>query len=87
MDIGVYRQCLEQYVREAVQNSDGTHAGISEYLNSIKVSGLFVRNKVEKQTALREAILAFEQHRHWPLDIVLSHLGVEVRNPNSPRTQ
>ena len=83
MDIGVYRQCLEQYVREAVQNSDGTHAGISEYLNSIKVSGVFVRHKVEKQTALREAILAFEQHRHWPLEIVFSHLGVDIKKPRS----
>jgi hypothetical protein len=84
MDIGVYRQCLEQYVREALERSDGTHAGITEYLNSIKVSGLFVRNKIEKQTALREAINAFEQHRHWPLQIVLSHLGVDVRKSTPP---
>jgi hypothetical protein len=79
MDIGVYRQCLEQYVTEALERSDGTHAGIAEYLSSIKVSGPFVRNKVEKQTALREAINAFEHHRHWPLHIVLSHLGVDVK--------
>lgn len=84
MDIGIYRQCLEQYVREALQNSDGTHAGITEYLNSIKVSGLFVRNKVEKRTALREAINAFEQHRHWPLEIVISHLGVDIKKPGHP---
>jgi len=84
MDIGIYRQCLEQYVREALQNSDGTHAGITEYLNSIKVSGLFVRNKIEKRTALREAINAFEQHRHWPLEIVISHLGVDIKKPGHP---
>ncbi len=84
MNIGVYRQLLDQYVREALDNSDGTHAGITEYLNSIKVSGQFVRNKTEKQTALREAINAFEQHRHWPLEIVLSHLGVDVKKPKPP---
>jgi hypothetical protein len=84
MDIGIYRQCLEQYVREALQNSDGTPAGITEYLNSIKVSGIFVRNKIEKRTALREAINAFEQHRHWPLEIVISQLGVEIKKPSPP---
>ncbi len=81
MDIGIYRQLLEQYVREAVQNSDGTRAGILEYLSSIKVSGPLVRNKVERQTALKEAIKAFEEHRHWPLEIIFSHLGVEIKKP------
>jgi hypothetical protein len=84
MDIGVYRQLLDQYVREALENSDGTHAGIVEYLNSIKISGPFVRNKTEKQTALREAINAFAQHRHWPLEIVFSHLGVDVKKHKPP---
>jgi hypothetical protein len=77
MDIGVYRQYLEKYVLEAVENSDGSIAGISNYLWSIKVSGIMVRNRTEKQKALDDARHAFDSHRHWPVEIVLSHLGVK----------
>jgi hypothetical protein len=38
-----------------------------------------VRDKEEKQRALQEAIKAFQGHRHWPLDIIFSHLGVEIK--------
>ena len=84
MDIGAYRLFLEQFVQEAVDQSDGTHTGILEHLHTIKISGPFVRNKVEKQTALKEAIKAFEEHRHWPLEIVFSHLGVKIKKPGAP---
>ena len=77
MDIGVYRHYLEQLVQEALKNSDGTNSGIYEYLASKKISGIFVRHKFEKQRALEEAKKAFEEHRHWPVEIVISHLGVE----------
>ncbi|UCH61245.1 MAG: hypothetical protein JSV61_07115 [Anaerolineales bacterium] len=76
MDLGVYRQYLEQYVREAVDNSDGTNVSISNYLWEKKITGLWVRHRQEKQKALKEARKAFDEHRHWPLEIVLSHLGV-----------
>ena len=79
MDIGLYRQYLQQYVQEALENSNGTTAGIAEYLHAKNVSGLLVRHKDEKRRALADAQKAFDDHRHWPLDIVLSHLGVEAK--------
>jgi len=80
MDIGLYRQYLQQYVQEALENSNGTNAGIAENLHAKKISGLLVIHKDEKKRALADACKAFDEHRHWPLDIILSHLGVEVKN-------
>jgi len=77
MDIGVYRQYLEKYVLEALQKSDGTVAGISSYLWNMNISGFLVRNRTEKQKALDDARSAFDSHHHWPLEIILSHLGVK----------
>jgi hypothetical protein len=77
MDIGVYRQYLEKYVLEAIQNSDGTVSGISNYMWNINISGFLVRNRTEKQRALEDARHAFDSHRHWPVEIVLSHLGIK----------
>jgi hypothetical protein len=78
MDIGLYRKYLQQYVQEAIQSSNGTNASIYEELDSMKVTGLITRHKEEKQRALKDAKVAFDEHRHWPLKIVLSHLGVEI---------
>ena len=79
MNIGAYQRYLQQYVQEAVDHSDGTQAGILEYLETIKVSGWLVRNKTEKQRARQDAIKAFQEHRHWPIEIVFSHLGVTIK--------
>jgi hypothetical protein len=79
MDIGLYRRLLNEYVQAAYDNSDGSPAGMAEYLRSINVSGRFVRHRKEKQAARQEAIKAFEEHRHWPMEIILSHLGVEIK--------
>lgn len=79
LNIGIYRQCLQEIVQEAITHSDGSNAGISEYLWSVKVGGWFTRNKLEKQKALEEARKAFDEHRHWPLEIVISHLGLEPK--------
>lgn len=78
MDIRLYRKYLNQYVEEALQNSDGSISGIAEYLSSIEVRGFLIRHKTEKIRALDDAKKAFDEHRHWPLDIILSHLGVSV---------
>ena len=78
MDIGLYRRFLEEYIQEAYDGSDATPAGITEHLRSIKPPGRFTRSRGERQAALRESINAFEEHRHWPLEIILSHLGVEI---------
>jgi hypothetical protein len=77
MDLGVYRRSLEAYVEEALEHSDGTAANISAYLWSKKVGGWLTRHRAEKQKALEEARKAFDEHRHWPVEIILSHLGIE----------
>lgn len=77
MDIGVYRRYLTEYVLEALDNSDGTTTRVSEYLWGKKVGGLLTRHRLEKQKALEEARRAFDQYRHWPVEIILSHLGIE----------
>ncbi len=77
MDIGLYREYLKKYVSEAIANSDGSISGISEHLSTIRVSGILVRHKEEKKRALADARRAFDEHRHWPLEIVISHLGID----------
>jgi hypothetical protein len=74
----LYRQYLTEYIREAIKYSDGTNAGIAQYLSGLNPGGRFARNKEEKSRALKDAKAAFDEHRHWPLSIVLSHLGVEL---------
>lgn len=76
IDSRKYQFYLQQYIDLALQNSDGTPGGIRDYLESIQIKGLFVRDKVEKQRARYDAMQAFSEHRHWPLEIILSHLGV-----------
>lgn len=76
MDIGAYRRYLEKFVLEALEQSDGTNAGISRYLWEKKPPGFLSRHRHEKQKALAEARNAFDDHRHWPVEIVLSHLGI-----------
>jgi len=82
VNIGAYRQALEKYVTEAVQNSDGTHKDISSYLWNIKLSRLSL-NRYEKQRALEDARHAFDDHRQWPVDVILSHLGLKAQKQNS----
>ncbi len=53
MDIGLYRRFLEEYIQEAYDGSDGTPAGITEHLRSIKPPGRFTRSRGERQATLR----------------------------------
>jgi hypothetical protein len=78
LDIGAYRRYLTEFVKEAIQNSDGTNSGISNYLHEKKIKGLLVRHRVEQQRALEDAQKAFDEHHYWPVEIVISHLGVEL---------
>jgi hypothetical protein len=79
MDIGAYRHYLKQFVTEALENSDGTNAGISSYLWEKRVTGIIVPKRAEKKLALNDARKAFDDHRHWPLEIVISHLGIDPK--------
>jgi hypothetical protein len=76
MDLTLYQQYLNQYVREAITQSDGSVRGIAEQLHERDVRGLIVVHREEKKRALIDARRAFDDHRHWPLEIILSHLGV-----------
>jgi hypothetical protein len=82
MNIILYRQYLQQFVQEAIDHSDGTNAGIASYLGDKQIKGFLVQHREEKQRALRDAKQAFDDHRHWPMDIVLSHLGVTLKEQN-----
>jgi hypothetical protein len=77
MNYEIYRRYLSEYIQEAIENSDGTNAGISSFLWEKKIGRFLVSNKAEKQRALFDARKAFDDHRHWPQNIVLSHLGIE----------
>ncbi len=78
MNIVLYRRYLEQYVREGIVHSNGSNVGIYEYLMSIRIGKYFVAHREEKLRALKDARIAFEEHRHWPRDIVLSQLGIKL---------
>ena len=74
----IYRKWMVQYIRDAIANTDGSNARIGEYLSGIIIKGWFVKNKEEKLRAVGDARAAFDEHRHWPLDLVLSHLGIRM---------
>ena len=76
MNIGVYRSYLQDYVNDAILNSDGSISQIRENLASVQIGRIVLRHKQEKTRALMDARAAFDEHRHWPLEIILSHLGV-----------
>jgi hypothetical protein len=65
-----------------LQKSDGTHSGISGYLWNIKLSRLTL-NRYEKQRALEDARRAFDEHRQWPIDVILSHIGLKTLKQNN----
>ena len=76
MDHALYRRYLKEYVAQARQASDGSVRSIAEELSTIHVGGLLVVHNEEKKRALADARRAFDEHRHWPLEIILSHLGL-----------
>ena len=77
MNRELYQQYMQQYISQAIRDSDGSVREIYELLAERQVKGIFVRHKEEKSRALADARKAFDEHRHWPLEIILSHLGVE----------
>jgi hypothetical protein len=74
-----YRIALKNFVKEAIQNGGSSNAKVSEYLSTLKVGRFLVKNKVEKERALVDACKAFDEHRHWPQDIILSQLGLDPK--------
>lgn len=79
MNTALYMRYLKEFVQEAIKNSDGTNAGIAAYLWEKKITGFMVQHKEEKQKALTEARKAFDEHRHWPVPIVVSQMGLDLK--------
>lgn len=80
MNTILYQQYLEQYVKEAIAGSNGANADIAALLWTKKIGGgILIRHKEEKSRALDDARNAFDEHRHWPLEIILSHLGLDPK--------
>lgn len=79
MNTALYMRYLHEFVKEALKNSDGTNAGIAGYLWEKKITGFLVQHKEEKQKALDEARKAFDEHRHWPVSIVVSQMGLDSK--------
>ena len=77
MDIGAYRTAVQNFVKQALDHTDGSNRQISEYLWSLSVPRFLARNKAEKRQALADVRKAFDDHSYWPLDVILSQLGVE----------
>jgi hypothetical protein len=77
MDIGAYRTAVQNYVRQALEHTDGSNKQISEYLWSLSVPRFLARSKTEKRQALADARKAFDDHSYWPLEVILTQLGVD----------
>lgn len=77
MNHEIYRKYLQDYIREAIENSNGSNSEISSYLWEKNLGRILITNKTERQRALADARQAFDDHRHWPRKIILSHIGVE----------
>ncbi len=84
MDIGVYRKYLDELIHSALEATDGSYTQIVEYLRDQRIPRFFTSHRKEKERALKDALAAFEDHRHWPVDITISQLGVQDL-PNKPK--
>jgi hypothetical protein len=80
MDYKLYNQFILAYLKEALLNGRTKPVEIAAYLDVIPLPGRFARNKEERIRALRAVRQAFTEHRHWPLDIILSHLGIDPQD-------
>ncbi|MBI5303283.1 MAG: hypothetical protein HY868_14205 [Chloroflexi bacterium] len=77
LDHKLYKRYLTEYLRDGIANSDGTNAGIIEWLMQQKEPGRFASHRNERIRALSDARAAFNEHRQWPTEIVLSFIGVK----------
>jgi hypothetical protein len=77
MDYKLYNQYMHEYLKDALASGHNTPTEIARYLDEKSFPGRFARNKEERFRALREVRQAFNEHRHWPLEIILSHLGID----------
>ncbi len=79
MDHKRYHQFLRDYLQEAIANTNRTTPAVMLYLTEIPAPGRFARNRAERVKAIATLREAFDEHRHWPLDIAISHLGFDPK--------
>ena len=77
MDHKLYFQFMHEYLKEALASGHDKPVDIARYLDEIPLPGRFARNKEERIRALLAVRQAFTEHRHWPVEIILSHLGID----------
>lgn len=77
MDHKLYYQYMHEYIKGALVSGHNKPTEIARYLDEISLPGRFTRNKEERIRALYAVRQGFNEHRHWPLDIILSHLGID----------
>jgi hypothetical protein len=77
MDYSLYQKFLKEMLEKAIAESDGSNRGVAEALSMMHVGGLFTQHKDERRRALDDLRRAFDEHRHWPREIILAHLGVK----------
>lgn len=78
MNHSLYEKYRLQYLKEAIEASDKTTREIYRALTEIPPPGRFSFHKHEKLRAVNDLLGTFADRRHWPLDIILSHLGIDA---------
>lgn len=78
MDQERYKECLVDFVRTALDRSDGTPTGAANYLGSRKKPGFLASE--EKKMAFERVKKVFTEMRDRPLWMVLKGLGLEVED-------
>jgi len=78
MNTKAYEKYIRQFVREALQNSDGTPSSAAKHLrlhaNTVKLT-FFTFNPMEKTQAYLDVIKVFETSESIP--VALANLGLD----------
>ena len=77
MDHNLYLKYLEDYTLEALENASDDVSGAADYLEKMKKSGIFVKDREERNAALDRARKIFSSSRERSLYIVLKSLGLD----------
>jgi hypothetical protein len=83
MDQKLYRQFLREYLKDAFHKSDGSNAGMSNYLMQQIEPGRLSRHRDERIRALNEVQRVFSEHRHWPVEMIFTYLGIKPEEVQS----
>lgn len=79
MNHQLYQKYLHDYLQEALGRVSHNTPAVMVYLSEMEMPGRFARHREERLKAITTLRQAFEEHRHWPLEIVISHLGLDAK--------